>query len=123
MQRPAAIVRFERFYLGALGLKIIFAIVNWSSVDAAALQIGIIFSLLLWFGVAHRHSVISKWLIIVVFIGTSIWTCFGLAIGSYDVFFGAVAAIAMILHGIAAWQLLNADANRWFERAASEEAA
>jgi hypothetical protein len=121
MERPAAIVRFERFYLGALGLKVIFAIVNWSSVDAAALQIGIILSLLLWFGVAYRHSVISKWLIIVMFIGTSLWTCFGLAIGRYDVFFGAVAAIAMILYGIAAWQLLHAGADRWFDRAASEE--
>ena len=115
MEHPAPITWFSRFYIAALALKTIFAIVHWDVVDAGTVQIGIIVALLLWFGVMYRHSVVSKWLIILSFVVSAIWTLGALAVGRYDVVSALVFIAAVTLNGMAAWQLIAGPAHRWFE--------
>ena len=121
MERRTPIIWFSRFYIAALALKVVFAIVHWDMVNAGGVQIGIIISLLLWFGVMYRHSIISKWIIILSFIASAIWTVIQLSTGTYDLFSTFVFVVALILNGVAAWQLMTGGAHIWFEQAASTD--
>ena len=123
MERPRAIVWFERCYLGALAIKLALTIVNWSTANSAATQIGTTIALLLWFGVVHRHSNISRWIIVLFTIIAAIWTCVTVAYGAFS--WGSILLMfaAGILNIAAALQLIGADAEPWFEKRAPDNRA
>ncbi|MES2444241.1 MAG: hypothetical protein V4574_15545 [Pseudomonadota bacterium] len=116
MDRPAAITWFERFYLGAIALKIVVVVLNWTTANPGAAQIGLIVSLLLWFGVVYRHSAISRWLAVLFVAVTMGWGCYLIAMGAYDTLSAALALVAMVLSALAAGQLLSPGAGAWFAK-------
>ncbi|MEG3150484.1 hypothetical protein U1769_11380 [Sphingomonas sp. ZT3P38] len=120
VERPRAIVWFERCYLGALAIKLALAIVNWSTANSAATQIGTTIALLLWFGVVNRHSNISRWIIVLFAIIAAIWTCVTVAYGAFSWVSILLMFVAGILNIAAALQLIGADAEPWFEKRAPD---
>ena len=118
VERPRSIVRFERFYLGAVALKIVGAILNWDSVNAGGVQIGIIVALLLWFGVMYRHSVASKWIVVVIFLASALWALFQIMAGAYGATSTLFVMGGTMLNAVAVWYLIADNAQGWFEEAA-----
>ena len=118
MKRPTPIVWFERYYLGAVVLKVVVSIINWDIVDAGGVEIGIIVSLLLWFGVMYRHSAAAKWILIVLFLVYALWTLLQMSRGAYGLVAILVTLAAMVLNALAVWQLLVDDAQAWFDKTA-----
>ena len=123
MERPKAIIWFARCYLGAFVIKLMLAIVNWDKVDSATTQIGTTIALLLWFGVVYRHSNVSRWIIVIYTIIGAIWTCIIAASGTYDWATNILMVVALILNLGAALQLINAEAESWFKKLATDASA
>jgi hypothetical protein len=121
VERRTPIIWFSRFYIAALALKVAFAIVRWDVVDAGGVQISIIISLLLWFGVMYRHSIVAKWLIVLSFVASVILSAVQLSTRPYDLFSTLVFGVALMLGGMAVWQLMTKAAHVWFEQPASSE--
>ncbi|MGH6616549.1 hypothetical protein [Sphingomonas sp.] len=114
MERPKAIIWFERFYLGAFAIRLLLSIVNWDKANSAATQIGTTVALLLWFGVMYRHSNISRWLIIIFAVTGAIWTCVSAASSGYGWPTGIPMFVAVILNLAAALQLIHEKVEPWF---------
>ncbi|MEI9852194.1 MAG: hypothetical protein WDN24_16570 [Sphingomonas sp.] len=123
MERPAAIVWFERCYLGAFAVKVVVAILNWSTAGSNTLQLGIIISLLLWYGVVYQHSVVSRWIIVILFVASTIGTFLLNPFATYPVGSAALVIVATISNAAATWMLMTPGAGGWFEKPASGEAA
>ncbi|MFA6113855.1 MAG: hypothetical protein WC729_07675 [Sphingomonas sp.] len=121
MERPKAIVWFERCYLGAFAIKLALTIVNWDKADSAATQIGTTIALLLWFGVVYRHSNISRWIIIIFALIGAIWTCISVASGAYGWGTIVLMVVALMLNLGAALLLIGAKVEPWFEKPATDD--
>ncbi len=85
MTRPQSIIAFERFYLGAMALGLVNAVLSWNQtqdmmaspeVAAAGLGNGFLLTtmafsfaipLLLWYFIAWRASNVAKWILVVMF--------------------------------------------------------
>jgi hypothetical protein len=119
LERPIAIIWFERCYLGAFAIKTLFLILNWYRVNSAVAQIGTTIALLLWFGVVHRHSTVSRWLVVAFSIWGVISFALAAASGGYGILPNCLLLVATILNAIAAFQLIDSRAEGWFAKAAS----
>jgi hypothetical protein len=132
--RPASIVQFERFYLGALGLGLVNNLLNFSqatavlndpNVQAAGLGTGFLVStmvigfaipLLLWYFIARRGSNIAKWIAVVLFglgaIGVLMSLSTMFAMGTLSAIVGLVV---FALQAYAMFMLFQPDARAWLE--------
>ena len=141
MERPLSIVWFERCYLGSLVVLLVQKALSWNAMIAAsnaklednpaAAQFGpsfvsgilvgtivlmIVISLLLWYFTAKKASVVTKWIITVLFALNVLSVVMGAVRGTMEAgSIGAVLGIvALVLNGIAVWQLFKPDARAWF---------
>ncbi|WP_109355348.1 hypothetical protein [Sphingorhabdus sp. EL138] len=127
--RPTSIIRFERFYLGALALGLVGNVFNWNNAISMletdpstaamgpgflvfSIAFGLVISLLLWFLAARKAVGVAKW-IITVFFG------FGLISVpfSFNQLSGLAIATSMVtiaLQAIAVYMLFRPDAKKWF---------
>jgi hypothetical protein len=140
MERPQSIVWFERSYLGALALGLVNNALNWTAMQErmaaapnsallpswflpVALGIGILISLLLWFFIARRASVVAKWIVVVLFVIGLIGVpgiVTGLQSGLITPLMAAFALIAFGLNGFAVWTLFRSDTKAWFSGQATD---
>jgi len=132
MQRPSSIVNFERCYLGAVVVGLIASLLNWQHMESlvsvqranamigswympAAVIVGVLIPVVLWYFVARRASTVAKWIVVVLFV----FSCFGLVTGlaghTYPTgIAGVLSIIAFVLDAIAVWMLFKPDAKAWF---------
>lgn len=135
--RPASIARFERLYLGSVVVGIVGSVLDWdrmlerirSTPDSAQLGsavagvavgtvvIGVLISLLLWYLVARRGSVIAKWVLTAFLAFSAFSVLIGLLNGviGFDVG-GLVRLTGFALQLLAVTTLFRADAAPWFDR-------
>lgn len=118
MERPKLLVRFERLYLAAFAVKLILLVLNWATTDPGKAQIGIIASLLLWFGIMHRHSNGARWLAVGFSVVSTIWCIGNVFIGEYDLVERLLLTTIAVLNVSALLQLIKADVEPWFARGA-----
>lgn len=138
MERPVSIVWFERCYLGALVVGLVNFALQWPTMMAQladnpqVAQLGSTFaptvaivsvaistaiSLLLWFLAARKRAVVAKWIITVFFVIGVLFTVFNAIGHKLPAGIGGVLAIvALVLNGVAVWQLFRPDAEAWFAR-------
>jgi hypothetical protein len=131
MDRPQSIINFERFYLGSLAVSLLSSVLNWSTVMKTpglealpgwfmpvVLFISFGISILLWYFVARKGSVVSKW-IVVIFFGLSLLGLPGMFLetnsGLTTPLMLVVALITYVLNAIAVWMLFRPDTKPWFE--------
>ncbi|MEG3174831.1 hypothetical protein U1872_01205 [Sphingomonas sp. RB3P16] len=145
MQRPISIVWFERCYLGSLAVSLLNMAVQWpgliakmsvqmesnpaaaqlgSSFIPAALGIGAVLviavSLVLWYFTARQRSAVTKWIVTVLFGYNLLMFLLGLSSGTVPTGFGAVLGVAaLVLNGLAVWQLFKPDTKAWFGEVAA----
>lgn len=112
--RPAAIVWFERTYLAGFALRIVLAVLNWATANAAATQIGVMIGLLLWYGVMYQRSQVCRWLLVVILVSIIPLTGLRIAANAYDLVSDIIAVAIMALNAAAVAYLFNAWA--WFEK-------
>ena len=144
MERPASIVTFERCYLGAWVVGLINSALNWNVAMAAmadnpsvaqlgpsfastmmigGLAIGAAITLLLWYFVARRGSVVAKWIVTVFFalgLASFLWS---LAAGRGFGLVTVIALVAMALQAIAVAMLFRPDTKPWFGETVDEPLA
>lgn len=127
--RPASIVNFERFYLGAIAVGLVNTFLSWDETLALVQQPGVqlgqgfvagavagsvAINLLLWYFVARRASVIAKWILVALF-------AFGLVSLAINVVGGTMLSdvnmvlgiLAFALQAVAVWMLFRPDAQAW----------
>ena len=128
--RPRSIVIFEFCYLGAVVLGLLNTVLNWSKLlempGMAALvarwpwymptvmAFSALISLLLWYFVARRASVVAKWIVVVFYGFSAIGIVIMLATGLGIDRIAAASLFLFALNGIAVWQLFRRDALAWF---------
>ena len=136
MLRPASIVTFERCYLGAWAIGLINTIVNWQTTMAAmsanpnaaalgpsfattmmigGLVIGAAITVLLWYFVAKRGSLVAKWVVTILIALGVIFFVFGAAMGRMQM--GPVAIVGImqvVLQVVAVVMLFRPDTKAWF---------
>ena len=130
MNRPISIINFERCYLGAFVIGIVNSALNWSDTrERMAAQeqvlgtwvlplgvlVGFAITLLIWYFVARRASVVAKWIATVFLVLGWIGVLFALASGNYPHGLAGVLGITgTILQTIAIYLLFKPDAEAWF---------
>jgi small-conductance mechanosensitive channel len=143
MERPVSIVWFERCYLGAVAIGVINFALQWNVMMAkisesmadnpAAAQLGpsfasnmaigstalsVVISALLWFFTARKGSVVTKWIVTVFFALSLLGFLWNASRGMMPQGIGAVlTVVAVVLNGIAVWQLFKPDTKVWFGEA------
>jgi len=133
MQRPPSIVRYEQLYLGSFILGLIVSALSWQGraaqlnanpalgnlqwVMPAALVVGIVISITLWYFTARNASIAAKW-VVTVFAALSL---LGIARNLYALVSGTVpllptllAILVSVLYVAAAVMLFRPDAKLWF---------
>lgn len=141
MERPVSIIRFERCYLGSLLVGLMNTALLWNGMMErisaklagnpavapfgpafvlASMAFGVVLvvitSLLLWFFVVRKPSIVVKWIVTMLFaynLVTSLLrlTTSGTASGVPS---AILVATALALNGLAVWQLFKPDARAWF---------
>lgn len=138
MDRPVSIVRFEQLYLAGFAVGVIGAIIGWSQIAQierspmlgaavpALIVIGFAISLLLWYFIARRGSVVAKW-IATVFAAFSV---IGVVVGIVGLLGGTafsmttgLSLVASLLKIAAVTFLFRPDTRAWFGEPAAEGAA
>lgn len=131
--RPSSIVTFDRLYLVALLLGLVNSVMSIDRLRArieampelhavgigsgfvyASMAIGLAISLLLWFAVAYRRSVVAKW-VLVAFTVLAILNLPGALrqLGSGGL--GVMVSVAVeVLRLVALSFLFRTDAKAWF---------
>jgi hypothetical protein len=126
--RPQSIVNFERIVILYLVLGLVSTALNWQKMVAMVAQAHLgpgwvigsqavaiaIYLLLIWF-IAHKASVVAKWIYVVL-------TVLGLVVGLINLpktmALGAHSAILScvqyVLAAIALWLLFRPDSRAWF---------
>jgi hypothetical protein len=139
MERPISIVWFERCYLGCVVVGVINTIVSWNATLAkiaetpATAQFGpsfmpdmmigvgvlsVLISLLLWSFTARKGSVVTKWIITVLFVLGILGLLMSIVQGTLPQGLPAILAIvAWVLDAIAVFQLFRPDTKVWFGEA------
>jgi hypothetical protein len=135
MERPQSIVWFERLYLGAMAIGILNSIVNWSAMQEriaatpnsamlpswfvpATMAIGALITLVLWYFVARRGSVVSKWIVTVLFVVGLIGVptvITGVSSGLITPLQAAFSLVTFVMNAAAVVMLFRPDAKPWFE--------
>lgn len=140
MERPASIIWFERFYLGALAIGFANSAFTWSSLQErmaavpnsqslpswfmpvvliASLLIALVISLLLWHFVARRGSTVAK-VIVVIFFVIGLFglpsTVMGVSSGLISPLTALVSLITFALNAAAVWMLFRPDTKSWFDK-------
>ena len=136
--RPQSIANFERFYLGSLVLSLLATVLTWNESVAAieadsppefqfgagfliiSMVVGVVVTLLLWYLVAHKRSVVAKWIVVLFFLLGLVSFALSLASGAVADELGAPFAFAVSILGtiaqaIAVWMLFRPDAKAWLE--------
>ncbi len=134
MERPPSIITFERCYLGAMALGLANNALNWTNLQEqmaaapnsqllpdwflpATLGFGLLITLLLWYFVARRASVVAKWILVVFFVIGLIGVpgiVMGLTTGTVAPLMAIVALLTLGLNAAAVWMLFRPDAKHWF---------
>ena len=136
MERPASIVTFERCYLGAWIVGLINTALNWNrtvtmmaanpattqmgpgfgtTMLAGGLVIGAAITLVLWYFVAKRGSVVAKWIVTVLFAFGLISFLWSLAMARISLgVSGIIGVVTMVLQAIAVFMLFRPDTKAWF---------
>ncbi|MET3759853.1 hypothetical protein E2E30_07445 [Sphingomonas sp. AAP5] len=136
MERPNAIVLFERCYLGGVLVGLVNAALSWNASvtrlteDPVAAQmgasfgagtliggilLGLLISLFLWYFTARAQSVVTKWFITVFFAIGALGFVWSVVRGTSPQGIGAVlSVVALVLDGIAVWQLFKPESKIWF---------
>ena len=145
MQRPASIIMFERCYLAAWLIGLIRTAVGWNAMVATAnanpsaaalgpsfaetvmivsVVIGAVISLLLWYFVARRGSVVAKWIVVVFFAIGLLASVRNLFVTELNMgVLVAFSIVALVLQAVAVTMLFRPDAKPWFGDAAAGPAA
>lgn len=125
--RPSSILWFERLYLAAIVVGILNSLLAWESFaeTQAALGMGFVvatlvisngISLLLWYLVARRGSVVAKWVLVVLFALGVASLLFTLVMGTYPSgAVGVIGAVGWLLQAAAVMFLFRQDAALWFD--------
>jgi hypothetical protein len=134
MQRPPSIITFERCYLGAVALGLVNNVLNWTNLQEqmaaapnsqllpdwflpATIGVGLLITLLLWYFVARRASVVAKWILVVFFaiglIGVP-GIISGVSAGLISPLLAIAGFVTLTLNAIAVWMLFRPDAKLWF---------
>ena len=141
MERPVSIVWFERCYLGCVAVGVLNTALSWNMVTAKmaenpqtaalgtsfvpmalgfGLVLGLLVSALLWFFTARKGAVVTKWIITVLFALNLVTALFGASQGSFaSGISGILAIVALVLNGLAVWQLFRPDTKAWFGETAA----
>ena len=136
MERPVSIVWFERCYLGCVAVGLLGTALAWNGAVAkmgenpqieqlgpsfvptmliGGVVLNLIASALLWYFTARKGAVVTKWIITVLFALNLVFSVIGLfAGGGVGGISRAVALVALVLNGIAVWQLFKPDTKVWF---------
>ncbi|UVO54167.1 hypothetical protein [Sphingomonas sp. SUN039] len=134
MERPQSIVWFERLYLGAAAVGILNSVVNWSAMQEriaatpnsamlpswfvpATMGVGLLITLLLWFFVARRGSVVAKWIVTVLFVIGLIGVptlITGVSSGLITPLQAAFSLVTFAMNAAAVVMLFRPDAKPWF---------
>ena len=138
MTRPYSIVQFERFYLAALVIGLVNSALNWGVVQAqfasnpaaqpfgpgvfvALVGLGILIPLLLWYFVAHRASVVAKWILVLLFVLGAAALGRSIVAGNFPGGLrGILGAATLVLQAVAVWVLFRPDTKPWFAHASGE---
>ena len=132
MQKPDSVRKFDLFYLGALALGIVNALLNFDLLKSSAVQqvgpelaghassiaigsvvLSTLFSLLFWFLVSKLRIEFIKWLLLLFLAWSAVALPTMLAEG-----FGLVEVVALasvVLQAVAVWFLFRPDAKAWFQ--------
>lgn len=131
MTRPQSIIWFERSFLGAIGIGLVNAALNWSKVQTAVdatpgagilpsgfligtMIVSLVINLLLWYFAAKRGAVVAKW-IIVVFFAIGLLSLVRVLVGGIAApTMNLFAYAALALQAVAVWMLFRPDAKAWF---------
>ena len=132
MNRPISIVNFERCYLGAFVIGVLNTAFSWSDTRERmaaqeqvlgtwfmplTLLIGFAITLLIWYFIARRASVVAKWIATVFLVLGWIGLLISFATGNFPHGIPAVLSIvATILQTVAIYLLFKPDAEAWFAR-------
>lgn len=136
MERPISIVWFERCYLGGVAIGVFNTALSWNAAMAKMAEnpasaqlgasfgssmlifgtvIGLAINALLWFFTARKGSVVTKWIITVFFALGLLGMLFSVMRGALLPGIGGfLAIVALVLNGIAVWQLFKPDTKLWF---------
>lgn len=136
MERPISIVWFERCYLASVAVGLVNTALSWnvsttrlaespgaaqlgasfgSSILLFGTAVSIAISLTLWFFTARKRAVVGKLIITAFFALALLGMIVALANGTLPAGISAVLGIiAVVLDGIAVWQLFRPDARAWF---------
>lgn len=133
--RPASIVNFERFYLGSLAVSLVSTLITWDTTVATvaaasppevgfgsgfvlfSVVFGIVITLLLWYFVARRASVVAKWIVVTFFVLALISlvaSLAGMSEGLMSPLDLGLSLVATGLEAAAVWMLFRRDAKAWF---------
>lgn len=127
--RPNSIIRFEQLFLGALALNALNVFLNWDTwsmvmsrgdssegMNAFATYSIIVFPFLinlwLWNKIARKASSVGKWLLIVMFLISVIWSL--ATIDNYRTLGVTILFTILALKAGAIYMLFRSDAKQWF---------
>lgn len=116
MARPAPIVWFERLYLAAFVLRLAVNLANWRIVYAAGLEIGVVVTLLPWFGVMYRHSRVSAVIVGLLFAAGLVPALLWLSGDPARLPSGVGYLVSVLLQGASVACLTHPRARPWFAR-------
>ncbi|MEP9357505.1 hypothetical protein [Sphingomonas sp. KR3-1] len=116
MERPRPIIWFSRYYLTALALKTLGTLADWTHANAAALQIGLIVALLLWFGVVHRRSNVARWILLLAYAPSLALAILGIAGGGYIPLTVLFYIASLVFFSAAIVQLVRNRVDGWFAK-------
>lgn len=130
--RPASIIQFERFYLGALAIGLGNSALTWNKAQdmlandpnmaavglgsgflISTMVIGLAIPLLLWYFVAKRGSNIAKWILVVLFGLGLIGILMSLASPMLGTLSLVMTLITTAMQGYAVFMLFKPDAVAW----------
>ena len=137
MDRPASIVRYEQFYLAAVGLGLLNTALTWSrsmaQFDAnptlaqvswllpASAITGVVMRLAVWYFTARRPSLIAKWIAVALAAFSAIVLLFAIMALASGAMPSAAAGItgigSAVLYIVATTYLFRPDARLWFGEA------
>jgi|GEM_PF-2200380 len=106
---------FSRCYLAALGLQVLSSIMNWRSATPGAIQIGLILSLLLWYGVVYQRSNVARILVILCYVFGALARIVGFFLYPPSALEIASFIAPLILFTIAVGMLIEEKTSEWFK--------
>ena len=128
MERPASIQQFDKIYLGAYAVGLVNTALSWRATSDQMLDagqptwllplstaFGFAITLLLWYFIAQRGSIVAKWIAVVLMVVALLASAFAFAMGRYPAgISGVLGVVSMVLQVIAIWLLFRSDTKAWF---------